>query len=252
MKQQTKKIIISTVAEKRFLKFAQNFDINNFDLINFPAIEIIDRQLNEQEIEDIKLANNYDLIIFTSINGVNIFFKILEILKMKLSIKIAVVGLQTAQALSEHDRNAYYISKGNSSEDLANELFEFNLIQRKKILIIQGEQADNILENKISRYANVKRINIYNTITPQTINQQIYNQIKEFNYDMLVFTSASAITNFFSLFEKNYFIDNQRFAVIGEKTKLQLIENNYQALITSHKTYYPKLANDIQKYFYNL
>src|SRR6185295_13158941 len=85
--------------------FARALIAQDAQPIFFPVIEIIG--LDDYSMLDFAIQNleQYDWLIFTSVHGVDAFFKRLEALGIKRippRLRVAAVGSRTARFLSEH------------------------------------------------------------------------------------------------------------------------------------------------------
>jgi len=121
------------------------------EVIELPAIRIEPISGQDERISqtfDRFLEDTYDLICFTSANGVSCFFDLLEDAEMDardlLGIEIAVIGPGTARALSEHGIKADYIPKRFVAEGLLEELASVNF-DGKGVLIARAEEARELL-----------------------------------------------------------------------------------------------------------
>jgi uroporphyrinogen III methyltransferase/synthase len=219
-----KKIII-TRAGSQSDNFLQNLESLGAEVINFPTIEI--KPIENQDIEPtLKRIDTYDWIIFTSVNGVKLFFtKFFQkkiALKQLENTKFAVIGPKTADALSNYGFTTSLLPAKFVTGDLINEFSEMAL-KGKKILLPVAELAGNILPEKLVEFgAIVDNVTIYQTVMPSSEKTDIVaEKLKNKEIDYITFTSSSTVTNFFELLKnKNIqkLLKNVKIVTIGPVT----------------------------------
>jgi uroporphyrinogen III methyltransferase/synthase len=198
--------------------------------IEFPTIEI---KSTTNEILLKKMydsLNNYDWIIFTSVNGVEVFFE--NILKYQTDIrhisraKICAIGNATASSLEKHYLKPDIIPDEYVSESLISELKD-KIKPADKILIPRAEEAREILPEELMKLGTlVDVVPLYETILPDYDSENLRNALQE--ADSICFTSASTINNFLKILEKEglKFPENIKVYCIGSVTANTAKENN--------------------------
>lgn len=144
----------------------KEFETYGAETIAISLVETIPDYDNCDEI--LNNIEKYSWLIFTSANGVNIFFDRLKHLKAdirKLSnARFAVVGTSTKNALEKYGLYADFVPSKFTSKTLADELSEL-LTGDDKVLIVRGKQGKNFIEDKLaSMQADFDKICIYETI----------------------------------------------------------------------------------------
>ncbi len=95
----------------------------------------------------------FDWVIFTSANGVSIFFEALQRLgkdaRVFGSAKIAAIGSETAAKLSEFGIKADFVPTVFTGEQLGKQLMCFTNLRDKKILLLRSTDC---LEWSLSRF----------------------------------------------------------------------------------------------------
>ena len=121
------------------------------EVVELPAIRIEPISGQDERIShafDRFLEDMYDLICFTSANGVDCFFDLLEEANMDArdlaGIEIAVIGPGTAGSLATHGIKADYIPERFVAEGLLEELASVNF-DGKGVLIARAEEARELL-----------------------------------------------------------------------------------------------------------
>ena len=247
------KVIISTrPAESGADKLTTNLKELGAVYYEFPMIEIHENELSENEIKILKNSSEFDWIIFTSKNGVEYFFDALkkyDTHQNYKSVKFAVIGKSTAKYLQRFGYFTSYINTGNTSKRFASDLR--NIIKKgEKVLFSLGNLANDYLPEQVAVFAEIDRINIYKTVLPNKIDENISKLVKENKYDLVLFTSPSGFENFIGLFPELQ-PEKLKAACIGDTTKQALIDKNFNPVITSASPDAEALTIAISEYFKN-
>jgi len=247
------KILISTVDTNKSVAIKNIFQPLGATIIDFPMIEITSTELSPSDRNIILKTDSFDWIIFTSAYGVSYFYSLLlEMNKKKKlsgSVKIAAIGQSTAKAVEKTDRSPDFIGTGATSEDLVNQLIEKGLINNKKVLIPLGNLAPDLIQEKLSTIASVTRINVYKTIPAKTTSTVVIDIITNNHYDMILFTSPSAIDNFVETMSKKRLTPELRIASIGIVTTAAAKKHGLECIITAKDSTYGGLSEAILNYY---
>jgi len=215
------------------------------DVIEFPTIKIKPLENNNLLDNAIDNISNYSWIIFTSTNGVNIFFKrLFEKNKDSRSInsKIAVIGQATGEELLKYGISPDLIPERFVAESLL-ESFKNIPISKEKILIPCAEDARYTLTDGLKEMGGeVDRIHTYKSVLPEDISARKLEKIKD--ADIITFTSSSTVTNFFSLIPET----GSKIASIGPITSKTLEKFNHGADITAEEFTIKGLIDAILKF----
>lgn len=135
----------------------------------------------------------YSWFIFTSANGVNIFFDRLRNLRVDIrklaNARFAVVGTSTKKSLEKYGLYADFIPSKFTSKILAEELSK-ELTDKDKILIVRGKQGKNFIEDKFSEMSvEFDKICIYETIQDERRADEVKRICPDVDY--IVVTSGS-------------------------------------------------------------
>lgn len=135
----------------------------------------------------------YSWLIFTSANGVNIFFDRLRDLRVDIrklaNARFAVVGTSTKKALEKFGLYADFIPSKFTSKTLAEELSK-DLTDKDKILIVRGKQGKNFIEDKFNDMSvEFDKICIYETIQDERRADEVKRICPDVDY--IVVTSGS-------------------------------------------------------------
>jgi len=188
------------------------------------SIKIEPTKDNLNEVKD-KLSD-YDHIIFSSVNSVNIFFDYIIENKIDLraiKAKFSVVGNATRKALENRGIQAFVMGREFVGEGLFKAL-EPHLRSEEKVLIPCSSASREYLKNEIEKLGLiVDRIHTYNTVCGEVKNERAFEEV-----DFILFTSPSTVNNMISLFGKDKIKEKYNIA-IGPQTFKALKENSIEA-----------------------
>ncbi|WP_373601217.1 uroporphyrinogen-III C-methyltransferase [Paraclostridium bifermentans] len=173
--------------------------------IEVPTIKIekIENNLElEKEIENIK---EYNYLILTSQNGVNIFFDKLNSMNLDIralsNLKICAVGPATAKELKSRGIIADIVPEKFVAEAMYDELKSI-LKKEDKILIPRGVNARDFLVDKLSEICTIKEVHTYKTVLEDENKEEIISLLNEEIVDYITFTSSSTVSNFIDIIGK--------------------------------------------------
>ncbi len=206
---------------------------------DYPCIEIQEMTDNQILKNEINCISSYSWMVFTSKNGVDAFFKYLlkenmdfRVLK---DIKIAAVGLKTAQSLKERGITADFVPDVFDGENLAKGLLE-RTKKWEKVLLVRALRGTEEIPNILSEGGIVfKDIPIYNTLFKNENAQHMQELIEQNEIDLVTFTSGSTVEAFVKSMPK---VDLSRVTgiCIGEKTALKAKEYGIRHFVSDEAT----------------
>lgn len=185
------------------------------------SIKIQSTKENLNEVKE-KLGE-YDHIVLTSVNGVNLFFEYLIENKIDLrniKAKFSVVGKATRKALEKKGIQAFVMAREFVGEGLFKALKPY-LNEGEKVLIPCSSGSRDYLKNEIESLGLiVDRVHTYDTVCGEVKNKRVFDEI-----DFILYTSPSTVNNMISLFGVDKIKEKQNIA-IGPQTFKALKENN--------------------------
>jgi uroporphyrinogen III methyltransferase/synthase len=196
--------------------------------IEFATIRIKPLTHKNEFVRSLAKINSYDWIIFTSGNGVEIFFDALQGLgkdgRVFGSAKIAAIGDKTAAKLNEYGIKADFVPNVFTSEQLGRQLPGFTNLQNKKILLLRSELASNELVELLSQAgAKVDNVYVYTAEQEKGDSSWFTEEISKGTIDWLTFTSPSSVDGFFGRIHKGIINKSKvRTASIGPVTTERL------------------------------
>ncbi len=246
------KIVISTQPAEQAVKLYKLLKINDLLFYSIPLIETKILKSNPDNEQVLKTIQSFDWVVFTSKRGVTCFFDLAKSLNIKnrdLSTPFyAAIGLSTAAEILKRGFQVQYINQGSTSKEFAEYLLDDIIKKNDNVLLALGNLAPDFLQKKISKRANSKRINVYQTIKLKNPDKKILKMIEEDKYDLLIFTSPSAFENFIEI--TNYQANKKQLRIlsIGQTTTNFIEKRGFKVQITSQKASIESMADEIIKF----
>ena len=173
------------------------------DVVELPTIRI---QLPDDRAgfaEGVTHAHEYDWLVFSSPNGVekffDAFFATYEDARSLGNPRIAVIGEGTAKKVREYRFGVDLIPENFVAEGLV-EAFAKESVENLTVLWVRAEQArDVIYHGLVAQGAIVDECVAYQTVPETEDPTGAAARLKEDGADLITFTSASTVENFFKL-----------------------------------------------------
>lgn len=202
------------------------------NVISFPTIKLEEITPNKELEEAIRNINKYSYIVFTSVTGVEIFFKKLfelEDIRTLGKIKIAAVGAKTANAIRKYGIKVDIIPDEFVAEALIDKLKEV-LTKEDKVLIPRAKLGRRELVEELSKVSLVDELVIYDTVKTKESKDEIINAIEDLDSYYLLFTSSSTFTNFTEILgeDSRRILDNGKIISIGPITTKTIEDEGYK------------------------
>ena len=216
-------------------KYHGNYLYNK--LINLGAecysLPLISIEENKEKI----LGNleNYKVILFCSVNGVNAFINKIEDLRILNNIKIGVVGKATFNEIKKYKINPDFYPNKFLVEELIKESFNHTNIN-DNILIITSNLSQVKTEYINKKYnRNFIKLEIYNT-NKIKYKKEVIDYINKVNY--ITFFSPSSVESLLESIDYEIsLIENKKLVSIGPITSKKIVDNNLKVYLQA-KEYY--------------
>ena len=196
--------------------------------IKFDTIKIEPLTQTNRFLQALTKFNKYDWIIFTSPNGVRIFFDYLKGLakdaRVFASAKIAAIGTQTAAKLNEFGIKADFVPNVFTGKELGNQLIARENLNSKKMLLLRSQLASNEIVDLLQQAgADVDNVHLYTIVTEKGDCAWLMEKITKGLIVWLTFTSPSCVRAFFEQIKPDVVKSgNVKVASIGPVTSAQL------------------------------
>lgn len=195
----------------------------------------IDTYYNEENELIINSLNQFDWIFFTSVNGVNHFFKQLHNHQLLSQCQFAVVGHKTEEALKDYGYSADFIPSTYNAETMATEFIE-TFRDVNQVLFVRGNLSRQVLLQEFTK-ENIQysKATVYKTSVNYPV-QEILHRSLDKGVDIITFTSPSTIKAFVELIDDENLLNQLRLKrcfCIGTTTEQVAINHQFK------KTYIP-------------
>ena len=249
------KRLVVTRSEEQAEALAHSIQKQGGEVLFFPVIEIHPPE-NWNEIDQtIDQLEDYDWIIFTSINAVRFFLNRFQEKGKKIHLpentKICAIGEGTAQALQEFQVQVDAIPSKSVSESIAATLSEIENLKGKRILLPQSHIARKVLPTQLKEAgALVYPVVAYRTL-PRSLSKEQILQLNEPFADWILFTSSSTVKNFIEQVHPvlgREWLTKVKLASIGPVTSETLREFQLEPTIESDQPGMDTLVDAIVQY----
>ncbi len=205
-----------------------------------PVIETV---LNEGSFSAIPSFEEIPWLVFTSSNGVRLFFEHLKKTKTDLrklsNVKFAAVGSGTADCLQEYGFCADFIPAGGFTVEKLSEEFvqKYGSSIVKKVVVLRAEEGskdlDDVFKKNKIEYLDIP---LYSTKKNDFVLDILENQIPVF--DIITFASSSGVKAFFEIPDaKKMMKPDVKLFCIGNKTKKTLEDFADSSIISTAQNF---------------
>jgi uroporphyrinogen III methyltransferase / synthase len=241
-----KKIVVTRTRDQASV-LAEKLRELGAEAVEFPTIEIKKKDVLSKLEKAIGIIDQYNWIVFTSQNAVDIFFDTLRE-KGKDSrslgkIKIAAIGPATAKKLNGYFITPDIIPSEFIAEEIISSMKKYRLKNRRILLPCAAEARPALKKGLSELGAKVDRIEIYDTVIPEEISEDSLSDIA--SADMITFTSSSTVRNFFKIIRET----KAKFACIGPVTAEAMISLGHSPDIVASEYTIDGLVEAIVKYY---
>lgn len=231
------KRILVTRARNQASDFLAALSALGAECIEFPTIEIVPPLSWEELDRAIAVLQDYQWLLFTSVNGVKFFFERLEFLGQDVrnlkGIKIGTIGPKTAQAVQERGIRPDLVPDEYRAEAVV-EAFRKVMSKPLRILLPRAAKARDVLPLELDKMgADVDVVEVYRTVKPDTEKEGIMRMLEKKEIHMVTFTSSSTVGNYVEMFEPEVegllkWMNNVTVACIGPITAQTAEEKGFK------------------------
>ncbi len=222
--------------------------------IQMPVIRIGPPHTWSELDQAILNLKDYNWLLFTSVNAVEIFWK--RLCKLDLDgrwlagTKIGAIGPATAKAVEEKGIRPDYSPKEYTSQAFVAG-FKKQDIAGCRVLLPRADIAGNELAEGLTRLgAKVSQITAYKTTTATKGVLQGKRMLSRGQIDVITFTSASAVNSLLAILGQSWTaIKQTKLACIGPNTVAALSQKGVKADIVAAEHTIPGLVAAIEQYF---
>lgn len=247
------KTIVVTRSREQASEFADQLYEYGAQVIEFPTIEIAKPDTIQPLDEAINNIQSYHWLVFTSVNGVDAFFRRLfelgkDIRDLK-GIKVCAIGPATEEAIQK-----YYIKVDCRppkfvAESVADELKKVTAIKSESFLLPRADIARSFLPEELQKLGGkVTDLVAYKTIMAQPRNINLLEKIRNGEVHIVTFTSSSTVRNFVEIIGRENLLALNgyvQYASIGPITTQTAEEMGLRIAIKANEYTIPGLVSAI-------
>ncbi|SDN69081.1 uroporphyrinogen III methyltransferase / synthase [Desulfonauticus submarinus] len=237
-----KKIVITRAREQASALKARLRELGAC-VLECPTIKIVPLKDYTEVHETLANLEFFDWLIFTSVNGVKFFWKVLREAHLDAralgGLQVAAIGPATKEALIQKGIYPDFVPDKYVAEEVVDGLLKLG-IKNKHILIPRAKEAREVLPNELQKAgARIKVLPVYETVLAEDKKQELLDSLKRQEIDLVTFTSSSTVRNFFHLIGKDNkeedLLRQIKFASIGPITSKTLQEYGYNPSIEAQE-----------------
>lgn len=215
------KRVLVTATEKMAEKLCGTIEKEGAEAVSFSLIHT-ERLFRGNFIPALDRLEEYTWILFTSSNGVDIFWDLLKgsagrDIRCLAKLKFAVIGKGTRDALEEHGIQADFVPGKYSSRQMAEEWVP-TLKPEDKVLMLRAEEASKELNEALDK-AGISYTDapIYRTAVDERKGEELNRILPQVDY--VTFASASAVKAFVSMLDEENKDFSAKVVCIGPVTE---------------------------------
>ena len=197
--------ILVTRARAQASEFLRTLRALGAEGIEFPTIEVAPPEDQAPLDHAIGKLDDYDWLLFTSVNGVRFFLERLgfsgkDVRDLK-GIEIAVIGPKTAALWRKMGISPDLMPEEYRAEAVVESFLKRGDLRGKNVLMPRAAKAREILPQELRRAgARVDVVEAYRTVSPHQHTGSVRDMLMKGDVDMVTFTSSSTVTNFVEMF----------------------------------------------------
>jgi uroporphyrinogen III methyltransferase/synthase len=197
--------VVITRPRAQAADFAELLEAWGAEVIPFPTIETVPPASLAPLDDAIRRAHEFDWVVFTSANGVRVFFERLQTVGADVRhwhrARFAAIGPQTAKALQAYCVRVDAIPDEFRAEAVVTVLAQAG-VSGKRILLPRAAGARDVLPIELRNLgATVEEVVTYTTVLPTAHAEELRALLQRGEADLVTFTSSSTVHNFVTAVE---------------------------------------------------
>ncbi len=250
------KRIVVTRAREQASELVDRLTALGADCLEVPTIQIAAPDAPQQLDQALSRLDQYNWLVFTSVNGVRCFFEALfkngRDVRALGHLKTAAIGPATAQKMRSFGLNSDIIPKTYRAESVV-EAFASHPMQDKRVLLPRAAKARMVLPEKLREMgAVVDDIAAYQTVLDPSEADLLKSALSDGTVDMVTFTSSSTVENFVTLLKGEEFqpwLNKVTLTSIGPITSETAAKLGLSIDITADDFTIPGLVNTVLTHY---
>jgi uroporphyrinogen III methyltransferase / synthase len=226
------------------------------EVVQIATFELKSLRLDRHMMEVIRKSREYDWIVFSSVNAVELFFG--HLLKEGIcvkdlkAVKIACIGEATAKAVKSFGHKVALVPDDYKQEGLAN-AFQRIPLKGKRILFARAREGRDLLVQLFKkRKVHCDLLALYENKIPKGTRQELQELFsKGGGVDLLTFASSSSVDHFYGFFnlaQRKKWLVRIPAAVIGPVTAASVKKWGGKVVVQPAKYTMPDLVAAIVKW----
>lgn len=196
--------IVVTRAGAQAYGLVEQIEKAGAEVIELPTIEIQPPESFAAFDAAVKNIEQYDWLIFTSVNSVAPFLERLRVGGKSVdsvhSIQVSAIGPETAKRLASAGITAALVPRRYQAEGILDAV-KPEAMKGKKVLIPRAAEAREILPESLRAWgATVDVVTAYRTALPNVDTAPLAELLRQRKIDVITFTSSSTVRNLVRLF----------------------------------------------------
>lgn len=198
--------IVVTRRSEQSGTFAQRLAELGAGVMEVPTIRIEPTTRHQDLVDALLELNSYDWLVFTSANGVSMFFELFfkrfQDMRDIGGARIAAVGPATAAKLKELHLQVDLVPAEYSGRKVAEAFEKFETVENLKMCLLRAERANPDLPAGLQELgAIVDDIAVYRTVPETEDRTGVSAELLESGADWVTFTSSSTVEHFDARFD---------------------------------------------------
>jgi len=250
------KRIVVTRAREQASDLVARLTALGAECLEFPTIKIApptDWKPLDHALDNLA---TYDWLVFTSVNGVEFFFKRLfaqgRDVRALGHLRTGAIGPATAAHLAAFGLKSDILPDNYRAEGVV-AAFEKETLTGCRVLLPRALEARSVLPVELERMgAKVDEITVYHTLPVAENSDQLLLLLQKGQVDLITFTSSSTVKNFNALIPENdrqALLRGVTLASIGPITTNTAAKLGYKIDLTAETYTIPGLCQEILKYY---
>jgi uroporphyrinogen III methyltransferase / synthase len=246
------KRVVVTRARAQASELAAALEALGADVVQLPTIRIADPEDPGPLLRAIDDLHAFDWVVFTSVNGVERFFALLDArgrdARALATAAVCAIGPATAAALAARGIRADLVPGEFVAEAALEALAAATELKGKRILLPRAAEARAVLpEGLRARGAEVVEVAAYRTVQDGAGADAVAEQLKAGEIDLVTFTAGSTVRSFVSLVGTE--LGGAKVASIGPVTSAQARELGLEVDVEAREYTIPGLVRAIRTLF---
>jgi uroporphyrinogen III methyltransferase/synthase len=250
--------IVVTRAREQASDLVQRLASLGARCIECPTIRIVPEEDATALDAAIGRLATYDWIVFTSVNGVRIFFKRLFGLGRDAralgGLQTAAIGPSTARAMLEYGVSSDIVPDNYRAEAVV-KAFAGRALTDRRVLLPRARDARPVLPQELTRQGAVVDEVVTYHAAPAADSEALRSALSAGEIDMVTFTSSSTVTNFNALLppeESRRLMAGVQVAAIGPVTADTARECGFEVAVSAATYTIDGLCDAILEHFRSL